>query len=157
MHDSVKPRAPLTLKHKAFKPIGPVLKAALLPLLLGLGGCVGAWVDMPVKQESKTAAHQQLIEHSRLPVITRTEQTAPQRQWCGTTLWAVIVPIPLKLPVCESYDKAAFYGKDIDGVESPLLYSSQKIDSDFYACGPFMFLAPLMHSYQGNALCGSFR
>ena len=59
------------------------------------------------------------------------QQNPPERAWCGVTLWAVI-PIPLKLPVCRSHP-----------APSPL-----------YACGPFMFLGPIMHGYKGNALCG---
>ncbi|KAF0867481.1 hypothetical protein PLD_00960 [Pseudomonas sp. LD120] len=124
---------------------------------LSLCGCVGAWVDMPDKRVSRTAAHTQLIDSGKTPVITRTEKTASERHWCGTTLWAVIIPIPLKLPVCESYSSATAYGNDINGVETPLLHSSQKMASDFYACGPFLFLGPIMHSYRGNAICGSFQ
>jgi hypothetical protein len=59
------------------------------------------------------------------------------REWCGITLWALILPIPLMLPVCK-------------------MYKDQKFNSDFYACGPLMFLGPLVHSYKGNALCGKF-
>lgn len=123
---------------------------------LGLYGCVGAWVDMPEEQVTKTAAHQALIGNSMKPVITRTQKSTAERQWCGTTVWAVILPIPLKLPVCESYS-ATSYGNDISGIEAPLLYSSRKVSSEFYACGPFMFLGPIMHGYQGNAVCGMFR
>ncbi|WP_233322325.1 hypothetical protein [Pseudomonas sp. Au-Pse12] len=134
------------------------MQCALLAALaaLGLCGCVGAWVDMPEEQVTKTAAHQTLIGNAMTPVITRTQKSTPERQWCGTTVWAVILPIPLKLPVCESYS-ATSYGNDIGGIEAPLLYSSHKISSEFYACGPFMFLGPIMHGYQGNAVCGVFR
>lgn len=144
--------------HHAPRSFASLVKGSLLALAtFGLFGCVGAWVDMPEEQVSKTAAHQQLIESARTPVITRTEKSSPERQWCGTTLLVVILPIPLKLPVCESYSNAIAYGNDIHGTEVPLLRSSRKISSDFHACGPFMFLGPLMHGYQGNALCGTFR
>ncbi|WP_246883564.1 hypothetical protein [Pseudomonas protegens] len=110
---------------------------------------------MPYRQVSKTEAHQKLIGHAMKPLITHTQQSPPERQWCGTTLLAEILPIPLKLPVCESCS-ATSYGNDINGVEVPLLHSNQKISSDFYTCGPFMFLGPIVHGYQGNAVCGVF-
>jgi hypothetical protein len=56
-----------------------------------------------------------------------------ERQWCGMTLW-VGLPLPLQLPVCQSRPPPSY----------------------LYACGPFMFLGPIMHSYEGNALCGKF-
>lgn len=156
--DSLHPLPATPRLHHAPRSLAPLVKGALLTLAtFGLFGCVGAWVDMPEEQVSKTAAHQQLIESARTPVITRTEKSSPERQWCGATLLVVILPIPLKLPVCESYGNAIAYGNDINGTEVPLQRSSRKISSDFHACGPFMFLGPLMHGYQGNALCGTFR
>lgn len=122
---------------------------------LSLSGCVGAWVETPTKTTTKTAAYDQMSSYARTPVITRTQKVSSTREWCGTTLWVVIIPIPLKLPVCESYSEYA-YGNDIHNVEKPMLFSSQTLSSPFYACGPFMFMAPLMHSYQGNGLCGVF-
>ncbi|AQT93179.1 hypothetical protein B1R45_07805 [Pseudomonas azotoformans] len=61
-------------------------------------------------------------------------QNPPARTWCGMTLW-IGIPIPLKLPVCRTRPSP-----------SPL-----------YACGPLMFLGPLVHGYEGNFLCGKFR
>lgn len=63
---------------------------------------------------------------------TRDETTY---EWCGITLWAVFLPIPLMLPVCK-------------------MYKNQEFNSDFYACGPLMFLGPISNGYRGNALCG---
>lgn len=123
-------------------------------LALSLTGCVGAWVDTTSKTTSKSSAHDQLTSYGEKPLITRSEKSPSTREWCGTTLLVVIIPIPLKLPVCESYSEIA-YGKNVYGVEKPLLYTSQSMTSTFYACGPFMFMAPLMHRYQGNALCGA--
>ena len=56
-----------------------------------------------------------------------------EREWCGMTLW-VGLPLPLKLPVCQSRPPPSY----------------------LYACGPFMFLGPIMHSYEGNFFCGKF-
>ena len=124
--------------------------------LISLSGCVGAWVEMPIKVTSKTPAHTQLTYREQTPVITRTVRFSEQREWCGTTVWALLVPIPLKLPVCHSYTEYA-YGNDVNGREAELLYTQQSLSDPFYACGPFMFLGPLMHTYDGNALCGQFR
>lgn len=167
MHDLSSFSAPLESKPEAptmspslllQQPVRRAMKCALVATFaaLGLSGCVGAWVDMPYRQVSKTEAHQTLIGHSMKPVITHTQKSTPERQWCGATLLVLILPIPLKLPVCESYSATA-YGDDINGVEVPLLYTNRKISSDFYACGPFMFLGPIAHGYQGNAVCGVFR
>lgn len=164
MHDSshiavhLKPRPEAPVTNRSPTPLQPAMKGALVALLavFGLCGCVGVWMETPYKQVSKTAAHQELIGNGLTPVISHTQQSTSERQWCGTTLWAVVLPIPLKLPVCESYSATA-YGNNIHGVETPLLYTSKKVSSDFYACGPFMFLGPLMHTYQGNAVCGIFR
>ncbi|WP_258230390.1 hypothetical protein [Pseudomonas protegens] len=163
MHDRPSfavPLPPQAIKRNAItaRPLWLASTRTLMTTLaaLGLCGCVGAWVDMPEEQVTKTAAHQTLIGNSMTPVITRTQKSTAERQWCGTTVWAVILPIPLKLPVCESYS-ATSYGNDIGGIEAPLLYSSHKISSEFYACGPFMFLGPIMHGYQGNAVWGVFR
>lgn len=159
VHYDLQPPLPAAPRfHPTPRSFAPFIRGALLALTaFALHGCVGAWVDMPEEQVSKTAAHRRLIENAITPVITRTQKNSPERQWCGATLLVVILPIPLKLPVCESYSNAIAYGNDINGTEVPLLRSSRKISSDFHACGPFMFLGPLMHGYQGNALCGTFR
>ena len=67
----------------------------------------------------------------------------------------VVLPVPLKLPVCSTYTEAAF-GHDRFGDERVLMYTTHRVDKNPYlnACGPFMFLAPIMHGYEGNALCG---
>eukprot|EP01133_Synstelium_polycarpum_P004164 gene4164-4857_t len=75
-------------------------------LLICLTGCVGIHLALPDDKDAHTN--------------TRPQPT--KREWCGMTVWAV-VPLPLKLPMCNS-----------PPAKSPL-----------YACGPFMFLAPLMH------------
>ncbi|MFJ2384717.1 hypothetical protein [Pseudomonas protegens] len=158
MHDLLSFAAPTRSPAVNFQPLRRAINGALLAALtaLGLCGCVGAWMDMPERQVTKTDAHQTLVGHSMTPVITRTQKSPAERQWCGTTVLLVILPIPLKLPVCESYS-ATSYGNDINGAEAALLYVNQKVSSDFYACGPFMFLGPIAHGYQGNALCGRFR
>ncbi|KAB0563279.1 hypothetical protein C9383_05520 [Pseudomonas palleroniana] len=74
------------------------------------------------------------LPDKRASSTTGTQQPTENdtaRAWCGMTLWAGI-PLPLKLPVCKT-------------PPSP---------SPLYACGPFMFLGPLMHGYEGNFLCG---
>jgi len=92
---------------------------AIATLLLFLTGCVGVSVEVP--QERTSYSYQ--------------DQT--RREWCGVTVWALIVPIPLKLPVCE-------------------LHEGQYLTSPFYACGPLMFLGGLSPAYEGFGPCGMF-
>ena len=122
---------------------------------LCLSGCVGAIVALPEKTTLRTDEYKALSARSLTPAITRTAQSAPTREWCGVTVWALIIPVPLKLPVCTSYSEQSF-GSDEFGNEIVLLYSKQRVPSPFYACGPFMMLGPIVHGYQGNALCGVF-
>jgi len=92
---------------------------AITTLFLFLTGCVGVMVSVPEERTSYTS-----------PDLTT-------RAWCGVTLWAVIVPIPLQLPVCT-------------------LHEGQYLTSPFYACGPLMFLGGLSPIYEGYGLCGMF-
>lgn len=98
---------------------------ALTTLSLFLSGCIGVSVSMPEGQSSQTS------------LTDEESDSDTTREWCGVTLWALIVPIPLKLPVCK-------------------LHKGQSISSPFYACGPLMILGPISHGYEGNALCGMF-
>lgn len=134
-----------------------VLKSAVLTAVLGffLSGCVGAIVALPEKTTLRTDEHKALSARSIKPNITRTDRSIPTREWCGITVWALVIPVPLKLPVCTSYLEQSF-GNDEFGNEVVLLNSEQKVASPFYACGPLMVLGPVVHGYQGNALCGVF-
>ncbi|WP_256562514.1 MULTISPECIES: hypothetical protein [unclassified Pseudomonas] len=100
-----------------------ILKSiAIIVTPIYLSGCVGVVVSMP----EKIAAYE-------------TTYDAPTtREWCGITLVAVVIPIPLKLPVCE-------------------VQPGQRFTSPFYACGPFMVLGNIVHGYEGYGLCGKFR
>jgi hypothetical protein len=133
------------------------LKSTGMAAALGLclSGCVGAIVSLPEKTTVKTDAYKAQSYRSITPQISRTVTSTPTREWCGITVWALIIPVPLKLPVCTSYFEQSF-GKDEFGNEAVLLDSQQKVPSPFYACGPFMMLGPIVHGYQGNALCGVF-
>src|SRR3989338_11335204 len=80
-----------------------------LILLITVGGCVGIHTDT---QQSKTSRAPSIYyangtkhfwsksDHPTNGIVTLESE----REWCGVTLWAII-PIPLKLPVCESYTK----------------------------------------------------
>ncbi|MBV6290100.1 hypothetical protein KUO17_24255 [Pseudomonas sp. MAFF 301350] len=131
----------------------PCVMAALA--LLCLSGCVGVKFASPQTRVEKTEAYNQLLGRDTTPVITRTQRSDSTRQWCGISLWLIVLPVPLKLPVCSTYTEAAF-GNDRFGDERVLVYTTHSVDQDPYlnACGPFMFLAPIMHGYEGNALCG---
>ncbi|MGY2441081.1 hypothetical protein [Pseudomonas sp. SDO52101_S400] len=122
---------------------------------LSLTACVGVGVSLPEKTTLKTDAYRAQSYRSTPPQITRTAKSTPVREWCGITVWALVVPVPLKLPVCTSYSEQSF-GKDEFGNEAVLLNTQQKVPSPLYACGPFMVLGPIVHGYEGNALCGFF-
>ncbi|MFJ2479810.1 hypothetical protein ACIOWE_05990 [Pseudomonas sp. NPDC087598] len=94
----------------------------LIALTLTLTGCVGASVST-LEPVPRSAPQNSSVE--------------TKREWCGVTLWAVVVPVPLKLPVCK-------------------LQNGQHLSDPLYACGPLMFWGPLLHGYEGNALCGVF-
>ncbi len=98
-------------------------KFIVIAVCICLAGCVGVVVSMPDPETGIPLTYQ----------AEDGDQTT--REWCGITLWAVIVPIPLKLPVCK-------------------LHKQQTLTSPFYACGPLMFLGPISHGYEGNGLCG---
>lgn len=110
---------------------------------------------LPEKTTLKTEEFKALSARSIPPAVTRIVQSTPTREWFGITVWALIIPLPLKLPVCASYSEQSF-GRDAYGDEIVLLNSKQTVLSPFYACGPFMVLGPVVHRYQGNALCGVF-
>lgn len=133
----------------------PFQSTTLVALSFCLSGCVGAIVALPEKTTLKTDEFKALNARSIHPAVTRIVQSTPTSEWCGITVWALIIPVPLKLPVCSSYSEQSF-GRDAYGDEIVLLNSKQTVPSPFYACGPFMMLGPVVHSYQGNALCGVF-
>ncbi|WP_426204720.1 hypothetical protein [Pseudomonas sp. TWP3-1] len=124
-------------------------------LCFSLTACVGVGLSFPEKITLKTDAYKAQSSRSITPQISRSSRSTPTREWCGITVWALIVPVPLKLPVCESYYEQSF-GNDQFGREAVLLNTQQKVPSPLYACGPFMVLAPIFHGYEGNALCGVF-
>ncbi|QBF28945.1 hypothetical protein EXN22_25855 [Pseudomonas tructae] len=130
--------------------------AVVVAILLSLTGCVGATVVLPEKQTSPTGAHRILRLKNITPKVSKSEKYNVTREWCGVTLWAVVVPVPLLLPVCRTYSEVA-YGPDIDGDQVVLFNARQTISSPMYACGPMMILAPIIHGYEGNQICGMMR
>jgi hypothetical protein len=86
---------------------------------LYLVGYVGVTVEIPDTKKGVPLTPQEEAD----------DQTT--RVWCGVTSWAVVVFIPLKLPVCK-------------------LHNNQILTSPFYACGPLMFFVPISHKYEGN-------
>lgn len=128
---------------------------AATTLCLCLIGCVGVGISLPEKVTLKTDAYRAQSYRSITPQITRTATSAPTREWCGVTVWALVISVPLKLPVCHSYSEQSF-GSDEFGRETVLLNTRQSVPSPLYACGPLMALGPIVHGYEGNALCGVF-
>ncbi|KAF2391722.1 hypothetical protein [Pseudomonas frederiksbergensis] len=99
--------------------------AAMTAMFVFLIGCVGIEVSTPGPRTQRAALTDQPSDSDQIT-----------RAWCGVTLWAVVVPIPLKLPVCK-------------------LQMGQSMTSPLHACGPLMVLGPIVHGYEGNALCGT--
>ncbi|MFQ6573593.1 hypothetical protein [Pseudomonas sp. UM16] len=128
--------------------------AVAVTMMLCLTGCVGATVTLPQKQTYPSDDHQQLSQNASSAVISKTQKSDVTRQWCGITLWALIVPIPLQLPVCENYSEVA-YGADANGAQVILFNTKQRVRATLYACGPIMLLGPIASRYEGNAFCGS--
>jgi hypothetical protein len=120
-----------------------------------LSGCIGVVVSLPEKETIETAAFKLQSDRSTPPKISGIVKSNLTRQWCGITLWALIIPVPLKLPVCSSYSEE-YFGVDDRGNDVVLLKSNQTVPSPFYACGPLMMLGPIVNGYEGNALCGVF-
>lgn len=128
--------------------------AVAVAMMLCLTGCVGVTVAMPDKQTLPSQAYEQLRLNAITPVISKTQKSDVTRQWCGVTLWALVIPIPLQLPVCETYSEAA-YGADANGKQVILFNTKQRISASLHACGPAMFFGPIVSRYEGNALCGT--
>lgn len=128
---------------------------AAMALTASISGCVGVMVNMPEQTLAETSERRSLLGKGIDPVTTMTERTSQQREWCGITVMVVVLPVPLKLPVCESYTETS-YGTDPQGTPIPLVKTSQRLQSQFYGCGPFMGMGAIMHSYRGNLLCGTF-
>lgn len=132
-----------------------LISATATILCLCLSACVGVGISLPEKVTLKTDAYRAQSYRSITPQITRTATSTPTREWCGITVWALVIPVPLKLPVCNSYYEQSF-GSDEFGREVVLLNTQQTVPSPLYACGPLMVLGPIVHGYEGNALCGVF-
>ena len=123
-----------------------------------LMGCVGVVVPSSETRGIDITRQYRLHEMSperawdKEPHVADGKQTVDSvRKWCGIVLVAVIVPIPLMLPVCESYIEAAYEGG------TPKSATLHRIRYDLYACGPFMWVAALDRSYRGGILCGAVK
>ncbi|WP_407364491.1 hypothetical protein HKW97_25015 (plasmid) [Pseudomonas luteola] len=108
--------------------------------LMILNGCVGIHTEF---QQSKIShatdtyhinGSEHLWSESEHPKNGRVTLESEQR-WCGVTLWAVILPVPLKLPVCKEYIKVEFENN------MPVTRKKGWVSIDnFYACGPGVWL-----------------
>lgn len=128
-------------------------KLALLWSVILLSGCVGITITAPEKQKILSYDDRHLLKQEPEPVISKVVIHNQRREWCGATLWALGLPIPLKLPVCQSFEETS-YGVDNRGRAVPLVISRQEMQSPFYGCGPLMGLSAIIHGYKGNIFCG---
>lgn len=123
-----------------------------LILLITVGGCVGIHTDT---QQSKTSRAPSIYyangtkhfwsksDHPTNGIVTLESE----REWCGVTLWAII-PIPLKLPVCESYTKVNFKNN-----EPTTLSEGWVTLGSFYGCGPGVWLGSAISNGKEPSFC----
>ncbi len=117
-----------------------------LLLMMGLSGCVGMYVS-----ETLVTSSSEIVKPEYGPVsntFTGPVKESYGNKWCGVSLMVVAIPIPLMLPVCESYRETEY--KNGEPIETTLV----EIKEPLYACGPLMWLGPAFHGYEGNILCG---
>jgi len=69
--------------------------------------------------------------HQTMPVEIKTRRFNNNRSWCGLTIW-VGIPIPLWLPVCQTYTELTIE----DGV--PVSARERYLQREGFMCGPFM-------------------
>ncbi|MBK2267826.1 hypothetical protein [Francisella philomiragia] len=85
------------------------------------------------------------IEHPKDGTI----EIYSERQWCGITIMAIIVPIPLWLPLCKS-TRTVTYKDNI-----PKKVVSTYPNSKLYACGPGIWIGTGMAHGSTQEFCSS--
>jgi hypothetical protein len=130
-----------------------MLRNIFLSLLsVGMVGCVGVKTYTeetysksyfkPITLSELTASHNDLIPSEDGKSLKYLDK---DNEWCGSVIYAVILPIPLMAPVCER--SSEFEVKD--GVVIEKLETS--IQKGGKVCGPLQFLLNGMMSFgQGS-------
>lgn len=129
---------------------------AFTGIATALTGCVGVVINTPEQSIHRSYPHERYPRASQeTPTrVTGTERSWERREWCGIKVVVAVIPIPLQLPLCTSYQETSYDG-DAEG--SPvILKTTQTMKGQFYGCGPLMMMGPIMHTYRGNIFCGTF-
>lgn len=116
-------------------------------LAVTLSGCVGVWVSGNATGEANVLSNNN-AGNSGLTYfgIESAKNNHPengtqiyneQNEWCGLTIWAVI-PIPLLLPVCKSYEQVTFSNGE------PTIRVSHYVKGSGVLCGPFVLIPTAM-------------
>jgi hypothetical protein len=116
---------------------------AAIILVVTLSGCAGFWVSGNATGEaielSGNNATQSGVTYFG---IESAKDNHPQNgskiynertEWCGLTIWAII-PIPLLLPVCKSYEEVTFTNGE------PTKRVSHYVKGSGLLCGPFVLI-----------------
>lgn len=115
-------------------------------ITLNLSGCVGfslstletmEYTDNPMRARD----HYTRIESGVVKTTTRN-------RWCGITLF-IGLPLPLELPICETYQEITFKNN------RRVAATDKYLKTHSYTCGPFNWIPWAMaYSWEGNFFCG---
>lgn len=124
----------------------------IVTILLSIGGCVG--IHTETQKSKKSPATNVYYKNGTKHLWSQNEHPTngsvtveSERRWCGLTLWA-IVPIPLKLPVCNKYIKVSFENN------VPAIRTEGWVDvGNFYGCGPGVWLGSGISNGSSPSFC----
>ncbi|MBK2267825.1 hypothetical protein [Francisella philomiragia] len=132
----------------------------LVFLALLISSCIG--VIVPTEDDihitTITRNDYQLYENNRVKTIYLDKIEHPkngavevysERQWCGITIMAIIVPIPLWLPLCKSKQTVIY--EDNKPKEEVSTYPNSKL----YACGPGIWIGTGENITKPQEFCSS--
>lgn len=124
-----------------------------------LSGCVGVGVTTGNNKYSENINDVNIKKYSNpkpwdgvnhIPDETVTVKS--EFEWCGITIMAIIIPIPLWLPVCKSYTDVTFVNNQ------PSTITIVRPNHILYACGPGVWLGTgFMHGYDGPQFCAKIK
>lgn len=122
------------------------MKVSILVLLVCVSGCMG--LSIP---EVETEVHHDkfaLSSHKYSNISHPSDgrlKLDSKNVWCGFILWAIL-PIPAKLPVCESYEEVS-YTED-----QPTEITEVRVRHFLYGCGPGIWLKSIWN--EDGKFCG---
>ncbi|VVP61881.1 hypothetical protein PS870_06469 [Pseudomonas fluorescens] len=121
-------------------------------LMMILSGCVGFLKDnQVVKTQHATNKYylddkEMLWSESTHPV-NGTVALESEHKWCAVTVWVVVIPIPLMLPVCKNSKEVSFVDNR-PSVETIKWLGQESV----YLCGPVPWLGSAL-TPKGPTFC----